>query len=172
MASCGRLADGLGLLALHQAKSMLLRFQNRSLSIRLQKVISHFVDAPGQGQVDIIRLLGSAALCGWLGKSEWLNGLPLDVVGRLAAEVIPHRPDAEKIERWQFQFWLGLRAVASATEKSLDVSPDLILQTLELWRTNLAESSMDPASAEHRMNLNMVAWLEKCSQENNGLLPN
>ena len=113
MASCGRLADGLGLLALHQPRSVLLRFQNHNLTTRLQKEISCFVDAPGQGQADIIRLLGSAALCGWLGKREWFSGLPLDFVGKLTIEVIPHRPDAEKVEGWQFQFWLGLRAVAS-----------------------------------------------------------
>lgn len=85
--------------------------------------------------------------------------------------LLPHRADANKVEDWQFEFWLGLRAVTSVTGKPLAVPSALIVQTLDLWRVNLAESSTNVESAAHRVNQSMVAWLESCSRGNQGLLP-
>jgi len=95
----------------------------------------------------------------------------LNAVSELPVTALPHRADASKVEDWQYQLWLGLRAVTSATGKPLQVPADVISQTLNLWRCNLEESSIDPDSAEHQVNQSIVAWLEICLSGSLGLLP-
>jgi len=97
--------------------------------------------------------------------------LSLGTIGTLPVDALPHRAEAIKVENWQFQLWLGLRAVTKVTGKPLVVPSAATAQTLDLWRCNVAESSINVASVEHRVNLSMVAWLERCLRENQGLLP-
>ena len=169
-AASGPLAGGLRLLALHQPPQVCRRFQNPGLGIRIWKDLSRFAQVDQQEQSQIIQLLGCATLCGWSERGAWFKNLPLRTVGKLPADTLPHGADAEKVEDWQFQLWLGLRAVTSVTGKPLTVPAALIAHTLDLWRSNLAESSSKAASAEYRVNQSMVTWLETCSRNNQGLL--
>ena len=171
IAPCGQLAKGLRLLALDQSPRVCRRFQNPSLGIRLQKELSRFTQIVQQEQSQVIQLLGCSTLCGWSARAGWFNNVPLGTIGTLPVDTLPHRPDADKVEDWQLQLWLGLHAVTSVTGKPLAVPSAVIVRTLDLWRSNLAESSIDSESAAHRMNQSMVAWLERCSRENQGLLP-
>jgi hypothetical protein len=75
-----------------------------------------------------------------------------------------------KVDSRQFQFWLGLRAVASTIRVPLRVTPALIEETLQLWRVNLAEADKTGTLIERRVNLDMVRWLEYCSKNGQGLL--
>ena len=84
----------------------------------------------------------------------------LDAVAALPTNTLPHRPDAEKVHPWQLNLWLGLREVATSTGKPLAIAPETIARTLELWRVNLAESSIAPESTEYRVSQNMVGWLQ------------
>jgi hypothetical protein len=89
----------------------------------------------------------------------------LDAAAKLPADSLPHRPDAEKVEFWQFNLWLGLREIASVTEQPLMIAPEVVARTLELWRVNLAASSTAPASTEHMVNQSMIAWLQRLQRE-------
>ena len=61
-------------------------------------------------------------------------------LAKLPVEVLPHTPDAARVDAWQFQLWLGLRAAVFTTGKPLSVEREVVEKTLELWRVNLAES--------------------------------
>ena len=76
-------------------------------------------------------------------------------------DTLPHRPDCTKVEAYQYNLWLGLRTLASVTGRPLPITSAVLTRTLELWRVNLAESSIDPYSIEHRVDQNMVDWLEE-----------
>ncbi|MEA2237819.1 MAG: hypothetical protein QOC81_2543 [Thermoanaerobaculia bacterium] len=168
---CGLLANGLGILALHQPEQIRNRFRNPSLNIRIRKELSRFGELTGTERSQVIQLLGWAALFGATAKSIWFNNVALSTVGSLPEETLPHRVEADKVETWQFQLWLGLRAVTEVTGKPLEMPSAVIDKTLDLWRCNLAETSVKPESAEHFVNQFMVRWLERCSRENRGLLP-
>jgi tetratricopeptide (TPR) repeat protein len=169
-AGCGPLAAGLYSLALYQPPAVVKRFLNPGLGIRLDREISQFSQVEPEQQGLILQLFGSATLCGWRSRVAWFRDLSLAEFGRLPVDTLPHRPEAVKVEEWQFQLWLGLRALVSTTRKQLLVPPALVEQTLDLWRTNLAESAQCGASVEHQLNLDMVRWLELCSHGNLGLL--
>jgi hypothetical protein len=168
-ATCGPLAQGLRLLALHQPAQVRQRFQNPSLGDRLQTELSRFAQLDRQSQSQIIQLLGCSMLCRWPPKSGWFRNVPLDTISTLPVDALPHRDDADKVEGWQFSLWIGLRAVTVVTRTPLMVPAAVIDKTLELWRSNLAESSSDMTSNTHRLNQSMVAWLEICSREGRGL---
>jgi hypothetical protein len=162
---CNQLAAGIRSIALYQPIEVCGRFNNPGLRIRLRSELSGFNKAvPGERSL-IIQLLGSARLLGCSVAPDWFNTMRLDTVATLPADTLPHRPDAERVESWQFGLWLGLREVASITRKSLAIAPELLARTLELWRVNLAESSITPASTEHMVNQNMVAWLQSLQSD-------
>jgi hypothetical protein len=75
---------------------------------------------------------------------------------------LTHRKEAVHVQEWQYQLWLGLRTIVSVTRRSLPLAPGLIRQTRDLWRSNLERSALMPQSAEHRVDQQMVAWLETC----------
>ena len=168
--ACGLLAKGVRLLALQQPPHVRQRFQNPSLGIRLQTELSRFTQVAPEEQGQIIQLLGCAALCGLFAKGCWFKNVPLSTIAALPLDTVPHRVDARKVEDWQFQLWLGLRVVTSVTGKPLAEPPALIVHTLGLWRVNLTESVLNPASAGHRVNQSMTTWLESCARGNQGLL--
>ncbi len=162
-ASPGSLADGLRRLALYQPTEVMKRFLNIDLDTRLHRECAQFVQVARNQQSAIIQLLGCASLCGWSTKADLFEKVPLSQLSKLPIEVLPHRPEAIKVEEWQFQLWLGLRVVAMSTGKQLNIEIDLIKYTLELWRVNLKESAQNEDSAEHKVNLEMVQWLELCA---------
>jgi hypothetical protein len=145
-------------------------FLNPGLGLRLRKELVRFSGEPSEEQSAILQLVGSAYLCGWRLKAEWFKSVSLSQLGRLAVEVLPHDLDASMVNPWQFQLWLGLRAVASTIRKPIVVPPALIQGTLRLWRLNLANSEETGALIEHSVNLQMVKWLERCSKGSKGLL--
>jgi hypothetical protein len=169
---CGILAAGLRLLAFYQSTEVCRRFYNPSLGIRLQNEFSQFAQADPERQSQIIQFLGCTILCGWTVNPTWFRNVPLGEISKIPVNTLPHRAGATKVEEWQYQLWLGLRAIASITFGTLAVPAALLSQTLNLWRVNLAESVISPSSAEHRINQSMVFWLERCTRNGrNVLLP-
>jgi hypothetical protein len=164
-ANSGAVAKGLRMLALFQPAAIRHRFQNPSLGIRVRAELSRFTRVAPQEQSRIIQLLGSAALFGLTAKKTWFATVPLATVARLPVDTLGHRAEAENVEDWQFQLWLGLRVVREVTSETLDIPVDAILRTLDLWRCNLTETSTSPRSAAHFVNESMVGWLERCSVE-------
>ena len=161
----GPLANGLRMLALFQPKVIRQRFQNPKLGLRLRNDFSRFFEASAQEQSQIIQLLGSSALFGLPSRKEWFNEVLLDIASRLPVNTLPHRADSDKVEYWQFQLWLGLRVLSQVMGKPLETPKAVLGTTLDLWRSNLAETSVKAESAEHFVNQSMVSWLESCLRD-------
>lgn len=153
-----------------QPAHVIRRFLSTSLDFRLKRELSEFAQVDQDQQQQIIQLLGCAMLCGRRGKVEWFNNVPLNQVSALPVDVLGHRPGADIVEQWQFQLWLGLRAVAAVTGKPLAAPLTVVVKSLDLWRSNLDRTSTSPESAAHRVNKSMVLWLEGCSSGSEGLL--
>jgi hypothetical protein len=170
-AQCGGVAKGLRLLGLHQPPEIVRRFRSPSLALRLERELFRFGQITIGQQIQLIQLLGSSTLCGWLAEPRWFTKVALGSVAALPIAGLAHRPDADKVEDWQFQLWLGLRAVTATTGQAIPVSSDVILTTLRLWRANLVDASTDLKSYAYRVHHSMVAWLEICSRSNRGLVP-
>ncbi|MBI2434051.1 MAG: hypothetical protein HYV26_14410, partial [Candidatus Hydrogenedentes bacterium] len=160
--SCGVLAAGLRLLGLHQPPEVIRLFHDPSLSVRLENEFSKFALANSDVQSEMVQLLGCATLCGWSVMGRCFRGLSRTVIEVLPVDVLSHKPGATKVEDWQFQLWLGLRAIGSITNEPLSVPPAVLNETLCLWCANLAESANSPKSTAHLVNQSMVAWLERC----------
>jgi hypothetical protein len=168
---CGPLSTGLRMLALHQPLRVRQHFHDSSLKIRLQNELSRFSQVIQEEQSLITQFLGCTTLFGLSAKGNWFNNIRLNAICKLPVETLPHRAEATKVEDWQFQLWLGLSAVTEVTGKPLAVPLAVIVRTLDLWRVNLAESSLEPESAEHRVNQRIITWLESCVRANQGLVP-
>ncbi|GMV94050.1 MAG: hypothetical protein AMXMBFR82_38280 [Candidatus Hydrogenedentota bacterium] len=169
----GPIAGGLRELAMHQPPEICQRFHDWSLGLRLKQELEEFANTTPEKRHLTVQLLGSSQLAGFRIPREWLHGLPMDTMGQLPLAALPHRPDAMKVEDWQFNLWLGLRVVASFGYASLLVSPDVVAETLRLWQLNLAETSATPTATANRVNASMVAWLEECVATRDGeLAPN
>jgi len=169
-AGCGPLAAGLRLLALQQPADVVKRFWNIGIRIRLEREFTRFGKATPEQQSQAVQLLGCAKLCGWHTRADLFTTDTLYLISTLPRDVLPHRPDATKVEEWQFQLWLGLHAFVVITGKPLRVDPIVVTQTLELWRSNLADSSESVGTAEYAINTKMVQWLELCARSKKGLL--
>jgi hypothetical protein len=164
--ACGQLASGLRQLALHQSVERCRKFHHKGLGGRLNKELVRFETATSQEQSQIIQFLGCAGLCGWAVSQPRLAGVTLGSLSQLPLSILPHRPEVTKVEDHQLQLWLGLRAFVSITRERLPLPRDTIEETLKLWRVNLGETASTPATAAHRVNQSMVAWLETCSRAN------
>jgi tetratricopeptide (TPR) repeat protein len=162
-ASRNALAEGLRMLALHQPQEIRRRFMNASLGIRLQKELANFGELFHSEQSEVLQFVGSATLFGWHASSLWVANVPLNALGKIPVETLPHQPNARTVEERQFELWVGLRTVTELMGKELDVPLPAIARTLELWRCNLAITAANPTSAEHVVNERMVKWLESCA---------
>ncbi|HRI13045.1 MAG TPA: hypothetical protein PLX89_08570, partial [Verrucomicrobiota bacterium] len=162
--SCGQLASGLRQLALHQSVQRCRQFHHKGLGGRLIKELARFETAAPNEQSAFMQFLGCAGLCGWAVSQRSLASITFATVSELPLGILPHRPEATKIEDYQLQLWLGLRAFVSITRERLPLPRETIEQTLKLWRANLGETALTPATAAHRVNQSMVAWLETCSR--------
>jgi hypothetical protein len=165
---CGILALGVGSVALYQTPEVCRRFKNPGLRIRVAKEISRFRQAAPEEQIAILQLLGTAQLLGCSAQREWFTGIRLEAVANLPADTLPHRPDCKKVEMQQYNLWLGMWTLASITGRPLPITSAVLARTLELWRVNLTESSVQPHTAEHRVDQSMVNWLEKSLCGNKG----
>ena len=169
-AGCGPLAAGLRMLSLYQPPEIVRRFLNIGLGIRLLREFGQFGEAGPEQQSTMVQLLGCATLCGWrVGADLFANVSPSHLSG-LPVDVLPHRPEASKIEEWQFQLWLGLRAFIATTGSPLKMDLEVVDRTLDLWRVNLAESAQSGGSTEHKVNSEMVQWLASCTHRHQGIL--
>jgi hypothetical protein len=161
--TCGQLASGLRQLALHQSADRIRQFNHQELSWRLNKEMGRFNAAKTcDDRSQIIQLFGCAWLCGRTASPRYLANIDQGILPQL----LPHRLEAEKVEDYQLQFWLGLRAFVSIIHKILPIPKNLVEETLMLWRVNLAETSTAPMSTEYLINQSMVAWLESCLRAN------
>jgi hypothetical protein len=170
-ATCSNLAPGLRALALHQRPQVVQRFYNRTLKVRIAKELGRFGELTPREQSAVIQLVGAAALCGWTVGAALFDSAVLAAIARLPADALPHRSQAIKVEDWQWQLWLGLRAVTNATHKRLPLPTEIIVQTRDLWHVNLAETAATANSVEHRLNGEMVTWLTTCAARGRGLIP-
>ncbi len=164
--SCGQLASGLRQLALHQSLERCRQFHHKGLGGRLNKELERFETAAPAEQSQIIQFLGCAGLCGWAVSQRGLSGITHESVSQLPVNILPHRARAAQVEDYQVQLWLGLRTFVSITRASLLLPRATINETLKLWRANLGETALTPATTAHRVNQNMVAWLGICSSAN------
>jgi hypothetical protein len=170
-ARCDSLASGLRMLCLHQPPHVYQRFLHVSLDTRLERELLYFNNKNQMRHSHIIQLFGCATLCGRDIPAGRLSRVSLRQIRKLPLDELSHRPDASNVEHYQYQLWLGLRAVALVTGESIQVPADVIDRTLDLWKNNLETTTQEPKSATHHVNQSMVTWLEKCLQENQGLLP-
>ncbi len=165
-AGCGQLASGLRQLACNQSMQRCRQFHHKGLGGRLNKELGRFEKTAPQEQSQIIQFLGCAGLCGWAVSQRILDGISLGSVSQLPLNILPHRPDATKVEDHQMQLWLGLRAFVSIKRERLPMPSETIEKTLKLWRANLGETASTPRTGAHRVNQSMVAWLETCFRAN------
>src|SRR5207244_2379311 len=91
-----------------------------------------------------------------------LTNIRLGSISQLPQNALPHRPGAAKVEDYQVQLWLGLRAFVSVRKEGLSLPLKIIEETLTLWRTSVEETASTPGTVAHRVNQSMVAWLETC----------
>jgi hypothetical protein len=160
--SCGQLASGLRQLALHQSVERCRQFHHKGLGGRLSKECARFETATPSEQSQIIQLLGSAGLCGWVVSQRSLANITVKSASELPLSILPHRHDVTRIEDHQLQLWLGLRNFVSIRRERIPLPLDVIEETLQFWRTNLIETSATPTSAAYRVNQSMITWLENC----------
>ena len=164
--ACGALATGLYTLGLSQPPDVCVRFHNPGLGIRLIREFERFDRTAPSQRCDSIRFLGVATLCGWRVNARALARVSLPSVSLLPEAVLPHRPESDAIEDWQYQLWLGLRALASIRWRPLLVRREVIDDTFERWMKSLSQSAAEPTSARHRIDQSMTAWLERCLRQN------
>ncbi|QDV90589.1 hypothetical protein RAS2_16690 [Phycisphaerae bacterium RAS2] len=160
---CGQLASGLRQLALNQSVNRCQQFNHKGLDRRLEEELGQFESAAPHEQSQIIQFLGCAGLCGWLASQRVLACITIKSLSLLPLSVLPHRPEAKRVEDYQYQLWLGLRVFVGVTRQTLSLDRETISETLLLWRANFAETDSMPTTATHRVNQSMVAWLEICS---------
>jgi hypothetical protein len=167
---CGSLATGLRMLAFHQTRDVLKRFHSSGLGIRLRKEWAAFARHKPDDKCLTVQMFGSATLCGWVASRQWFENVSMQEMAELPVSVLPHQQDAVEVEPFQYQLWLGLRAVASVTNRVIPVGAACISATLALWLNNLSSTSPAPHGTEHRLNQSMVKWFEKCSSDTRGFL--
>lgn len=171
-AKIGTLASGLRLLALYQPVGVVHRFRNIGLRLRIEKEFGGFRAAEAEHASQCMQLLGSVSLCGFTIPVSLLANIGDCQLIALPDTVLPHRPEATHVEEWQYQLWLGLRTVVALQKRPLRFAPGLVRQTRDLWRLNLQRSGAAPLGAEHRVDQQMVAWLDTClSRGEGGLIP-
>ena len=159
------------MLTLHQPPAIVRRFLNIGLGMRLQREFAQFAQAQPEQQCTMVQLLGCATLCGWHVRADLFANVSPSQMSRIPVDVLPHRPEASKcVEEYQFQLWLGLRAIVVTTGSPLKIDLEVVDRTLELWRVNLAETAQSEGSAEHKVNSEMVQWLGFCIHRHQGLL--
>ena len=156
------LASGLRLLAMYQPTHVVRRFRNVGLQLRINKEFSVFSKLDSEHQHLCVQLLGCSVLFGQSADIYLLRDATDEIFSMLPERILPHREGETHVEEWQYQLWLGLRTVVALNKRPLTLAPDLIRQTRDLWRFNLERSATAPLGAEHRVDQQMVAWLDDC----------
>ena len=168
---CGPLAGGLRTLALNQPPAVLKRFLDyRDIVARLRWEFSIFSKAKPERQSAMVQFLGCAVLCGCRVHQDIFMKVSPSAIARLPVDILPHSPEATKVESWQFQLWLGLRAFIDATGEALDIDDKIVVKTLELLRENMADSAMSGNSAEQKAYKDLYDWIESCARSGPGRL--
>lgn len=162
---CGPIASGLRQLGLGQTVDCIRRFHHPALGQRLRAELARFRDMMPLDRSAILQLLGCAGLCGWAISRKTVENIPMRFIVGLPRSAYPHRSKVGNVEPIQYQFWLGLRSLASILNGPLPIAPLEIEETLQRWRVNLAESSTVALDTTHKhVDVDMVAWLERCLQ--------
>jgi hypothetical protein len=162
IAPTGVLVSGLRLLAMYQTAQVVRQFRNAGLQFRIDKEFSGFSKLAPEVQQKSVQLLGCSVLCGQKVNDSLLRGTADKTFSVLPERILPHPEDATHVEEWQYLLWLGLRTVVALKKGPLRLAPGLIRQTRDLWRFNLERSASVPLGAEHRVDQQMVAWLDAC----------
>ena len=159
---CGQLATGLMAIALHCGAEMCESFHHPGLGWRIGNEVADLASCDPDRQGEIVQLVGCAQLAGWRIGHALVEAVPEQWLAEAGLLVMPHREEAVIVERYQMQFWMGLRSVVSATNRSVPIAEPVLTGTISLWNENLRASEEDPASRIHALNTSMVEWLEAC----------
>jgi hypothetical protein len=160
------LAEGLRLIETRQPVMLRRLFRNDALSVRLEQELRKFADAAEDDQIAAIELLGAAALLRYYPRPKFLAALSLQRLAELPAAALALGPDAERLGSRALQLWLGVRTAAAKLRQAIPVPPEVVAESLRLWRRDLDESS---TAAERWMNERMVTWLDGCSKSRIGV---
>lgn len=163
-------AGALVLLALSQPPSILRRFWSPALTRRVESVLCGLASDEAETLSGRVALLGAVELIGLRVLREPFAAAHIDRIGRLPLDVLPHRVDADGIEPYQRNLWLGLRVIASRTTAPLIVGRAVIDETLSRWQISLRDSAAQPEQTPHRLDQSMIAWLEACALTDIGTL--
>ena len=171
----GSLAGGLHEIVLHQPPSIVRRFRHYALVRRLEKEFSRPGPEVENTLNEAVQLLGVASLLDLRPAGEIFASVPLEWICRLP-DTMGHRPGTLIVEKYQRQLWFGLRIIAATRREPLCVRPQMIEETLNLWRNNIGGAGNCPGTKQkpdttaHWLNLCMVEWLEKCKASHTGCL--
>jgi len=164
------LAGALLRLGLQQSPAVISLLWRPALGLRLGLELANSTKVAEISLRTMIQFLGAAQLVGGMMRKDAFLDVPLDRIANLPREILPHREEADDVEPYQMQLWLGLRVIASMAPGRLVVEPEIVARTLRLWRGNLAETAAEPDKTPYRVNRSMVAWLERCVKTTVGLL--
>jgi hypothetical protein len=156
-------AHGLRQLALHQPRDRRRHFFHSRLPARLHSEAAGFPTASPNDQAQIVQLLGAATFYGLRVQPSRIAAIEPAVLSELLIDAQGRRSDAPGPTRYQAELWIGVRSFASITNQTILMPVTAIEQALALWRAYLNESTTTmPDTVAHRVNEEMVAWLEDC----------
>jgi hypothetical protein len=164
------LAGALTSLSACQPPGVKQLFWHSTLNRRLSAVLADLGAMSDAALSGAVQLLGACESLGLVVRPRALDAAPLDRIGKLPVETLPHRAGSEKVEAWQRQLWLGLRVAARLANGRLVADLTAMDETLRLWTAGLAETSASPGSTQHRIDASMVRWLERCLTAGSGQL--
>lgn len=164
-AESGPLARALRELTFLLPEDMQRLFRQDSLDLRIQRDLLSFPEASNGQRSRIIQFLGSCVIFGRTIDPAWVGGIVIDELPKLVERVLPHPADAEYVQIYQYQLWVGMRAMAYLLGGSIPVSERTIDRTLALWKGNLEYSEKDMDSTEHEWNIEMISWLRECHRQ-------
>jgi len=164
------LAGALFRLGLQQSPVVISSLWRPALDSRLFLELANLTKLEEMSLGTMVQFLGAAQLIGGMMRRDAFLDVPLARIADLPRDILPHREETADVEPYQMQLWLGLRVIASMAPSRLVVEPEIVARTLRLWRGNLEETAAEPDKTPYRVNLSMVAWLERCVKTTVGLL--
>jgi len=160
--SVGQLATGLRTVVLSMGMEGCILLHSGRLHRRLAMELENGAVKDARSLVLALQLLGCAVLAKWDVKPQLLAYVDAGKVQELPVSILQHRSETTRVEPHQYQLWLGLRSFASIRWESIPCAVSILERTLELWRANHDDSSVWPDSIGHKLDDDMVRWLENC----------
>jgi hypothetical protein len=109
-----------------------------------------------------IQFLGACTLSGWMIAPSLLPSKSLRSVVDLLSDVPDSVATSGRMSLRERRLWFGLRAIIGFSDEAIFIQRLAIERTLEFWRADLNETSLEPDRVQHRLNISMVRWLTGC----------